>query len=216
MTSALKIRCKKMDKKVEHKIIPEQKKGMQTGASSEVEADTKAEAVKIFQRARQRLLDINNWQEFAGEGGAEFRLTNIRGNVVHRAPQVGDLVRIDLPGPGPKAGDGYDWVRIEAIEDNSDPQAEFESCAFRTRPFKHPLKPDDEVKHFYTDEATSSFVVERLGNKVRAYEAGRNEKANTEASEVYDKVRNAMVATGARMGISIIQWKALVTGFLKE
>jgi len=29
----------------------------------------------------------------------------------------GDFIKVDIPGPGPGVGNGYDWVRIESIEE---------------------------------------------------------------------------------------------------
>jgi hypothetical protein len=70
--------------------------------------------------------------------------------------------------------------------------------------------------HFFEDLATSTFVIERIGNPVTARYYGRNELPNTETSEKKDIIRNAIVATGAAAGLSELQWSALLKAFLKE
>jgi hypothetical protein len=71
------------------------------------------------------------------------------------------------------------------------------------------------VAHFFTEEATSNFMVKRVGNKVSAEVHGRNEKPNTEAEKLVDKARNTAVATGAVTGFAKLQWKSLVNGLIK-
>ena len=73
-----------------------------------------------------------------------------------------------------------------------------------------------DVAHFYSDEATSNFIVRRDGTKVTAGVYGRNEKPNVKKSDtVIDKIRNAVVGTGGVSGFSKLQWKALVSGLLE-
>lgn len=196
------------------RIVPEQHKGVKTGASESVDAGSIEEAQQIFNAARQRMLDINNWHKLAGEAGATFTLTDASGEPVGRAPQKGDHIKIDLPGPGPAAGKGDDWVRIEEIESQANEGGNGESFGIRVRPTTDPRTPGNETAHFYTDDATSSFVVMREGNKVTASEHGRNEVPNAAAESLIDKARNVAVAVGAMAGASHIQWKALVRGLL--
>jgi hypothetical protein len=71
------------------------------------------------------------------------------------------------------------------------------------------------LRIFFNDRSTSSFVLERDGNKVTAAVYGRNEIPNTETSNVIDKVRNVVVGTSAIAGLADIQWKNLVKGLLE-
>lgn len=198
------------------KIIPKQKEGSKTGATATAELTDKKEATELFKVAKSRLLDINTWDKLCGVASATFELTDKAGNKISGTPEVGNLIRIDLPGPGTISGEGYDWVRIEAIEDNSDSEAEEEAFAFRVRPVKNPVSDDDAPAHFYTDDATSSFIIERRGTIITASEKGRNEKPNTDTAKIVDKVRNAVVATGAKNGLAYPQWKTLMEGLLKK
>lgn len=205
-----------MEMKKEEKIVPPQQVGEQSGSEVREEAGTREEAVQRFILAKSRLLDINRWHELSGAASATFRLTDAHGHLRQRSPQIGDLIRIDLPGPGPSAGDGFDWVRIETIEDESDPEGEKEFFAFRVRPVRSPGSGDNSSAHFYTSDATSSFIVQREGNTLTAAEKGRNEVSNTDAESFLDKIRNALVALGAKSGLAKPQWKSLMEGVLQK
>jgi hypothetical protein len=198
----------------EKKIIPEQQQGTETGAEVEITADSKEEAVILFIKAKERLANVSEWKKYAGVGSAEFCLTDPHGNKVFRFPRKDDLIRIDLPGPGPKSGNGYDWVRIEKIEENFDPEKDEEFFGFRVRPYSMPSSVGSS-SHFYSEEATSSFIIQRKGNKLMAMEEGKNEIVNTKTEKVTDKIRNAVVAAGAMLGLASLQWKSLVKGILQ-
>ncbi len=125
---------------------------------------------------------------------------------------LGVTFQIDIPGPGPVSGDGYDWVQIEAMEELETP--EIEQLTIRVRPATSPKNEKSDVAHFFSAEATSNFLVQREGNTVTAAVLGRNEKPNTEADTIVDKARNAAVATGAVTAFSKLQWTSLVKGLI--
>lgn len=195
-------------------LIPEQNTGAQSNTESEATFDTIEAAKSFFEVMKQRLLTVGNWHHLAGKGTAAFQLTDEKGEAVSRGPQPGDHLKIDIPGPGPKTGDGYDWVRIEAIENSED--AVGECLVMLVRPATNPQNERSDVAHFFTDEATSNFMVRRDGCRVKAAVYGRNEKPNVAAETVVDKARNTAIATGAVGGFSKLQWKSLVNGFVKQ
>ncbi len=193
--------------------IPSQHDGAEVNVEEMVELATEAEARSFFQTVKQRLLNVNGWHGLAGALSASFSLTDASGNEVTRQPQEGDFFRINIPAPGIEAGDGMDWVQIEQIMIGDGTN---EDCvSVRVRPASSPLNSRDDVAHFYTDEATSNFIARRQGNKVIAGVYGRNEKPNVkEADSLLDKVRNAIVGAGGVSGLSKLQWKALVSGWM--
>jgi hypothetical protein len=196
------------------KIIPAHYRGGLTGAQEAVEAADMAAAVKLFTEAKIRMADINNWKNICCGVSAEFCLTNQEGTLLHSSPEIGNLIRIDLPGPGLEKGDGYDWERIEAIEGEGSVEEEEQLFAICVRPVKNPLVPKGAVAHLYKADSTSSFILLRSGNIVYAAEEGRNEIPNTEVEKLSDKIRNAVVAFSAMLGLSVPQWKKLVKGIL--
>lgn len=191
-------------------VIPEQSEGTQTNTESEIELENEEEAKSFFITVKERLLQVNNWRQYAGTGTADFELTDEKGNPADRLPQKGDHFKIDIPGPGTVTGEGNDWVQIEELTED-------ENCiGIRVRPATNPKNERKDVAHFFDETATSSFIVKREKNKVIAGVYGRNEKPNTNTETVVDKIRNATIATGAISGFSKLQWKSLVNGLVKK
>ncbi len=202
-------------------IAPPQLFGKSTGASSSEKCATHAEAIALYNLARERLLHINGWYSYTGESvlSGKFQHTDENGRSVERAPKEGDFIRIELPGVGPESGDGFDWVQIERIaesqKDNSGEDSQF--CAIRVRPAPNPATPSEETAHFFTELATSTFQVSRAGKVVIAEEIGRNEMPNNEDNDkTKDTIRNTIYAETASRGASWPQWKVLMSGFLTK
>lgn len=197
-------------------IIPKQSIGGKTGATSSVKAISIEAAKGLFNEAKQRLFDINNWQKICGGKGASFQLTDKRGNALtQKKPEVGNLIKIKLPAPSNKQGDGYDWVRIEKIENTANPINDEEIVGFRVRPVSNPADHSGESAHFYTSDATSSFLVVRRGSRIYAMERGRNELPNPSGG-FWNKIRNILIALGAMIGLAVPQWKMLVNGIIGQ
>ena len=162
------------------------------------------------------MLDVSNWHKLCGLGTATFTLTDNEGNKTARLAKEGDYIKIDIPGPGSKTGNGYDWVRIETIEDKRDEPNNYEAFTMRARPAKNPAGNADETAHFFQDEATSTFMVVRDANTVKAEIHGRNELPNIEQETRPDTIRNAVIALVAMLGLSKSQWKKLVEGLVSS
>lgn len=194
--------------------IPDQKEGGYSDVVETVEAADIPAAKKLFREARQRMLDVNNWNEISSGISAQFQLTDLLGVEKDGIPDVGDHFQIAIPGPGLKSGEGFDWVEVELLDDKT-LLAENEECfTMRVRPANDPRTDNDEVAHFFDRTATSSFMVRREGNTVFAEVHGRNEKLNTDTEAVSDKVRNTLVGIGAIAGVAEMQWKKLAKGVL--
>ena len=190
-------------------LVPDQRTGAESNTEERVQLTSEQEASEFFIKAAERLRDVNHWHQVAGKATADFELTDRAGNPVQRNVQEGDHFKIDIPGPGPVTGDGYDWVQVEKIEQQQD------ELTIRVRPATNPNNSRQDVAHFFSDEATSCFMVKRAGNEVVAAVLGRNEKPNTAAEKVVDKARNTAIAGGAITGFAKLQWKSLVKGLLK-
>jgi len=192
--------------------IPAQFTGDKSTSTYSVSTSSAASAKAIYERAKERLLQVNEWQKICGPHSAAFQLTDENGKPLFQKAAVGNYMRIDVPGPGAKAGTGYDWVRIEEITANDSPSGNSNYIAMRVRPAKNPL---GDTAHFYEDTATSTFIVERIGIKVTASVYGRNEVPNTSAGNWLDKVRNLLISLATVLGFQKPQWKSLVAGLLK-
>ncbi|HUC81241.1 MAG TPA: hypothetical protein VMR70_10015 [Flavisolibacter sp.] len=196
------------------KIIPEHESGVDVNVEDRVTLSSEREARDFFGVVKSRLLQVNRWKEWAGALSASFQLTNERGEEIEGHPQQGYYFRINIPAPGIVSGEGYDWVRIEEVKEET--EADCEYVAIRVRPAPSPANENKDVAHFYTDEATSNFIVRRDGASVTAGVYGRNEKPNVKADTIIDKIRNVFVGTGGVSGFSKLQWKALVSGLLER
>ena len=196
-------------------IIDSQEEGACKNFVEKITANTIEEANSLFQKAKHKLLDVNRWHIYSGTH-TTFQLTDPTGNEVSRIPIKGDYFKIDIPGPGSKAGEGYDWVYVKKITQKNDSTGQIEYVAINVHPASLPSKKQEGIAHFLSDKASSSFIVKREGLKVSAEIYGRNEQPNLEAPSVFDKTRNALIAGAAIMGMANIQWGALAKGLLSK
>src|SRR4028119_712060 len=135
-----------MENKIDD-IIPEQQSGAKTDNEYSVTAKTVQEAKELFNIGKERLQDVNQWHTICGSASAIFKLTDGKGDEVNRKVQLGDHFKISIPAPElvkkTHAGEGNDWVVVEAIEDKSNSEDISESFAIRVRPAGNPKVPDE-------------------------------------------------------------------------
>lgn len=211
------MRSRKHIEEASGEAVPQQRSGFRTYTEHMVKLPTPEEARRRYERARDRLLEVNNWKRLCGPLSASFTLTDSSGNVRrHKKAAEGDHIRINLLGPGSQTGSGFDWVEIEKIEDKATPSGSTAYIAMRVRPSGNPKETPGKVAHFFQDNATSSFVVERSGSLLRASVYGRNEQPNTAPEGLLDKVRNFFIAITASLGMARPQWKRLAKGLLRS
>ena len=196
------------------RIIPSQITGDKTDHKFAVMADSHEEACKIFKESILRLLDVNDWDKLCGTGSATFTLTDEKGRDINELIQQGRFIKIDIPGPGTNAGDGFDWVYIEKTESRKITDSK-ECFAVSVRPTSNPLTSNISIAHFFKKDATSTFMVCIDGNIITASIHGRNEIPNTETANTLDNIRNKVVATSAIAFLSDVQWNNLVRGIVK-
>jgi hypothetical protein len=195
-------------------ITPAQHTGHAIDAKSSKECLDEIHAAQFFEIVKQRLKDVNSWQAMTGDALAKFTLVDSQGDDVHRPPLKGDHLKIDIPGPGGREGKGYDWVRIEAIDSQSDDESE--TYGFIVRPSPNPGTPTNEIAHFYSDESTSTFIVKRNGRTVTAEIHDRNTKPNDAVEKTADRIRNAVVGKMGTVAFSKIQWQQLADSLIAD
>ena len=195
-------------------IVPTQHTGEEIEAEASVELDNENEAKLFYLIAKERLLNVSNWHKLAGIISARFQLTDTSGKEINRQIEKGDYLKIDIPGPGSKEGDGYDWVCIEDLKEIS--EGDIQSIGFRVRPAKNPSGEKNETAHFYSSESTSNFIVTRERKKITALIIDRNIKPNVHAQSLTDKIRDTAVGMSAIGMFSKIQWQNLAKGIIKK
>lgn len=197
-------------------LVPPQEEGKSAVLSGERQMNSEAEALVIFNYARDRLLNPACWDDLAAELGTSFMQTDRDGNIVERPITMGDYIRIDIPGPGPVAGHGYDWVTVMRVEQQKSNSRHEEFTGVQLMVSSDPHETGDDAAHFFEKGATSTFLINRKDRLVTATYYGRNEVINNATERVSDNIRNTMVGAGAILGLSEIQWKSLLDGFLGD
>lgn len=194
--------------------IPEQHTGTSVDEVCSKAFITSEEAFNFYKKVKQRLLSVNEWEKFAQNNSAAFQLYGKDKLPADRLPVEGDFFRISIPGPDNPSGGGDDWVQVKKIhEEESDNTA---CITITVMPVSCPLNNDDDVAHFFTAEASSTFIARYENNEVFAEVHGRNEKPNIQDVDMNDKLRNILVAAGSVLGFSKIQWKKLTTGLIGD
>ena len=203
-----------MVEKVNNNLVPEQFRGAANDLQEERNVDTDARAILVYERAVSRLFNPACWKDIAGELGVEFCQMDPNGRPLEGMLEDGDFIRIDLPGPGPGAGEGYDWVQVTLIEKDEHVGRSTKRAALQVMTAPEPGTSESEAAHFFEKGATSTFMVEREGSVVRSRYFGRNEVSNNKTDDAGDNVRNSIVSSAAKLGVSRIQWNSLLKGLL--
>ena len=193
-------------------IIPDQQQGAHSDTVAVKELPDERTAIFYFQKLCERLQDLNSWKKYTGTFTADFCLCDRSGNEKQPPVAIDDHFRIDGPGPGSVAGEGFDWVQVLKTGRIEKPGEE--EFYIRVHPVPNPKNQNKDIAHFFTDESTSSFIARRMGNKVMAEVHGRNETPNIAAGNLFDKARNAAAGAVAAVFYSKYQWKSLVDGLL--
>jgi hypothetical protein len=199
-----------------HQAIPEKIKGKNNDLEFSVDEDSVEAAKDTFARARFRLLNPQLWQDLCGPMASSFDIVDKDGKLCNRPARAGDYIRINIPGPGPSSGNGYDWVTIVQINESGDDNPEEESIRMTVRPSSSPHTDSEEPAHFFKSSASSTFFISRHGTKLTSCYQGRNEELNKKTDNIKDNIRNTLIGLGAMAGLSEAQWSVLIKAFLKE
>lgn len=159
-----------------------------------------ASAQDAFRRSVEKLLNVNGWSGLS-MFTADFVLHDPTGKPkAGGPPQVGDCIKIILPGPMPE-----NWVRVV------DTTTQENRVEFTVQPSKDPRnKQSDEVEHFFHAEASSTFRVELSDTTITASEIGKHEGINNEGPEARDRALiNTVIAEGGWLFYQKLQWKSL-------
>ncbi len=195
-------------------FIPVQKEGKNVDLEFSVAAQSLTSACSLYKTASMRLLYPYQWHELSGTGSAEFSIYGRDRNNV-KPVIAGDHLVIDIPGTAILPADNHDWVIVEDIQEDVIIQAD-ESIGLKLRASTDPHNSKDQTHHFFTESATSTLIIKRIDIAVTASYHGRNEKPNIETGNTVDNIRNGIVAFGALIGLSKLQWTALVKGILSD
>lgn len=161
-------------------------------------------ASEAFAHSVAKLFNVNGWSALSSIS-ADFALYDPIGkSKSDGVVEVGDFIQIELPGPTP-----INWVRVIH-------QAKEEKLAeFTVQPCPDPLanKPD-QIEHFFSEQARSTFRVELAGCTLSAYEIGQQEAINNQQPQAGERALiNTFIAETGWLFYQKIQWK-LLTDYL--
>ncbi|TVZ26864.1 hypothetical protein JM83_1855 [Gillisia sp. Hel_I_86] len=170
--------------------------------TSENSFKTREVAIKEFKRAQEKLFKVELWSKISSLS-SEFALYDPTGNKKeHDKVQLKDFIRIDLPG-----NILQNWVVVTHIKEGQN------FSEFTVSPSVNPQKRkkgNKKIEHFFIDEATSTFRIERKGKLIKAYEIGRNEGINNQGKKAGKrKLINSLIAEGGWAGFQKFQWNKL-------
>lgn len=156
-------------------------------------------AREAFGKAREKVFDVNRWSSLSAIT-ADFILHDQLGRPKPTGrPEVGDHIRVELPGPAPE-----NWVQVIQVEDDEN------KAGFTARPCADPRDKTGSTEHFFTDASTSTFRVSLVGLTVFACQIGENERVNNQNPEAGERSAvNTMIAGAGWLFYQKIQWKTL-------
>jgi len=176
-----------------------------TNATRNCSSET--EAKNVFQRLIQKLFNIEQWN--AESNLSSFALFDENGFAkMEKIPAVGDFIRISLPGSGKD-----DWVKIVEIHDAAD------EIVLTVQPSLNPTDKEDNstTSHFFTNDSTNNFCLQKKGIELNFYVIGLGEKSNIkDTSGIVETVRNFATANiGHFLGIQKAQWQNFCDNFVE-
>jgi len=193
--------------------VPIQHKGASQDNESYRKIVNAEETEQKFTILKERFFYVNSWKEYCGEGSADFQLFDHQGNKINRKPIKGDHIRIDIPGPGDLEAQGYDWVEIVDCSERVCEQEELESYIMTCRPCRKPESKNTHVAHFYAQESTSTIIISRGKDFLKAGVYLRNEVSNKDTG-FFNRIRNFFISIAGDIRFTKVQWKNLSEGLL--
>ena len=189
---------------MKNESIPKQEVGSQSDICFTLNATKLEDAKQIDFKGKENLVNVNRWHKIAGSFNAKFQLINANGTALFGTAKVIDYIKIQLP----TAGKNCDWVEIESIKKINE-QNYYQQIIMKTRPVDNPENKKSVTEHFFTEDDTSTFSIERKKEKVTAAVHGRNELPNIKSNGLLQKIRNGIIGILVMFGINTPQWKAL-------
>jgi hypothetical protein len=156
-------------------------------------------------------LKINEWNVKAGKNPTEFHIYN---KDKSQSVQENDVVKIKIPAPENKLGNGFDWVivrKIQMIE-----KTDLKVSLLQMKPHSCPENSNGKTAHFYKDDASSTFILVKKDKTIQFSIHGRNEIPNTRKIGFLNSCRNFFVANGGIFGGSKVQWQDFAEEFINH
>jgi hypothetical protein len=197
-----------------HYLVPKQTDGLEKDLTHSIAPDSVEIADDRFVDAKERLLDVNNWNRYSALTGITFLLADGHGLHLKRRARKNDHIRLSLPSSVPGIPGSYDWAKIEAIEYDDYPDLNMETFALRLRPCIEPKSGNEQtVSEFTYHGATATIVIERRGRMIFATYHGRYELSPVHAT-LDGTNGQAIDVPSDGLGPTDDEYLALIKGFI--
>lgn len=173
-----------------HYLVPHHTGGAETDIVYTTMTDMVEEAEDLFVDAKNHLLNVARWSEYAGLHHVRFALADSHRQIVKHKARRADHILIDTGEQG-KPHEEHDAYTIDALEYDDYPDDNLETFAIR-------MHPSDAATDS-NEEGTATIVIERNGLKVSAIYHGRN---NATTNELWH-------------GLNRAHWEALMRGLIE-
>ncbi len=172
--------------------MPDQMDGRSLQASAQVKTHHHNEARYVFNRAVERLQDVNQWTDLCGSLMASYQLLDDSGHPLEGRVTKGDFIRVDIPDQGKSV-----WVQVDRMER---------------------LWATDMDEQFIMQMRLSDMPKPLDGAAFGAQPEGKMEEQNTRVILVERKEKRVSVCffSGSVNEAARIQWNALVQGLLEK
>jgi hypothetical protein len=137
------------------------------------------DAMDLFLLAKERLLDVNDWQSMAEDNNHSITLTNSKGEKQQRDARVGDMVNI-------KSDISNIWIDICKIQYDFFPDISSESISFL---FKSGCSPSGSSTH-NRQEYFETILLKREGATVTIHCNNGNELPGPNANTPDEQIDN--------------------------
>lgn len=178
----------------QHYLVPQHDDGTSTDLEHTIAAGNLEDAEDLFVDAKDAMLDVNTWAKRLAPA-VLVHLADAHGKPVNRSARRGDHLCLDSGSPD----HDYEWVLIESLEYDDYPDDLKETFAIRLHAVAAPGHISPAT---FSEEASGTLVVERLGRNIHALYHWR------------DCGEDHQVRTGLWHSISNDQWLTIITGFI--
>lgn len=165
------------------------------------------DARDLFMLAKERLLDVNDWNSIMGNNGYHITLTNSKGEKQHRDARTGDMICLSAP----KAKDHIveKWIQISKIQYDFFPDIRSECISLLLNTTFSP----SGVGIAYTAESSETILIKREGQTVTVH-CNAGDELPGEDAETPDEHINRSIELHPVLNLSTNQLQHFLQEFI--
>lgn len=194
-------------------LLPKQKRGIFRDSIAVFESPN-SDLLLHYENFKTRLEEVNHWCNYTSITHLNFQIFDHEENLLNRKVSIGDLIRIEIDQQIsiPILGNIMsDWVQVgEMIEYIQEEERFF---SLQLIPIESPTL--NEVKHFYNEMASNTFILYQCKDFISLSIHGRNEFPNLISKSRFRMLRNIMIANLSLIGVDNFLWNNFANNLLK-